>query len=147
MADGALGEGPIWADVRTLEGAAWRGIVDCVAGGSPCQDLSVAGARAGLDGARSGLWWQQRRIIEEAQPAWVVWENVGGAIKQALPVVARSLEALGYRAAACTLRASDIGAPHKRERVFVLAYSNRNALRLVAKRQQQHKAKRGKGFV
>jgi len=80
MAERALGEGPIWSSVESLDGTAWRGVVDCIAGGSPCQDLSVAGARAGLDGDRSGLWWQQRRIIEEAQPAWVVWENVGGAI-------------------------------------------------------------------
>jgi len=115
MADGAVGQGPIWADVRTFDGRPWRGLVDCVSGGSPCQDLSVAGRQAGLDGERSGLWREQRRIVEECEPAFVFWENVGGAVKEALPVVAGELEALGFRAAGCTLRAADVGAPHRLE--------------------------------
>lgn len=137
MADGALGKGPVWSDVCTFDGRRWRGLVDAVIGGSPCQDLSLAGARAGLEGERSGLWKEQRRIVEESEPAWVWWENVGGAIKAAVPVVAGDLEALGFRVVGCTLRAADVGAPHKRERVFLLAYSERNALRLQSEREQQ----------
>lgn len=67
-------------DVTTLDGKAWRGRVDLVAGGSPCQDLSVAGRRAGLDGERSGLFWHQCRIAAESAARWVLWENVAGAL-------------------------------------------------------------------
>jgi DNA (cytosine-5)-methyltransferase 1 len=97
-------------------------VVDCVMGGSPCQDLSVAGKRAGLGGHRSGLWTEMLRIIRECEPRWVFWENVGGAVKAALPTVEADLASLGFRTAACTLAASDVGAPHKRQRLFVLAY-------------------------
>ena len=125
MADGALGQAPIWSDVRTFDGRALRGKVDLVAGGSPCQDLSFAGNQAGLAGDRSGLWFEQLRVVRECEPRFVVWENVGGAIAEALPVVAGGLEDLGFRVAACTLRALDVGAPHRRERVFLLAHADR----------------------
>lgn len=147
MADGALGPGPIWSDVRSLDGRRWRGIVDCVSGGSPCQDISVAGRGAGLEGERSGLWKHQRRIVEESEPAFVWWENVAGAVPSALPVIAGELEALGFRVGACLLRASDVGAPHRRERVFVLAYSERNALRIESERKQQFEAERRYAFT
>lgn len=73
-------ETPIYDDVTTLDGRPWRGRVDLVAGGSPCQDLSVAGRRAGLDGERSGLFWHQCRIAAESAAGWVLWENVAGAL-------------------------------------------------------------------
>lgn len=130
MEDAALARAPLWDDVVAFDGRRWRGLVDCVVGGSPCQDLSVAGKRAGLDGARSGLWRAQLRVLEETGAPFLFWENVGGAIRGALDVVTGDLECLGYRVAACTLRASDVGAPHSRERLFVLAYSEREAVRL-----------------
>lgn len=71
---------PIWEDVTTLDGKSLYGRVDLVAGGSPCQDLSVAGRRAGLDGARSGLFWHQCRIADQSAARWVLWENVAGAL-------------------------------------------------------------------
>jgi DNA (cytosine-5)-methyltransferase 1 len=71
---------PIHDDVTTLETEQWRGRVDLVAGGSPCQDLSVAGRRKGLDGARSGLFWHQCRIADSVAARWVLWENVAGAL-------------------------------------------------------------------
>lgn len=125
MEEEALDKAPIWDDVTTFDGRAWRGVVDCVVGGSPCQDLSVAGKRVGIRGARSGLWKQFRRIADETNAPWVFWENVGGAIGGALDVVAEDLEGLGYRVAACTLTAGDVGATHERLRLFVLAYSRR----------------------
>lgn len=130
MADACLGEAPVWDDVATFDARAWRGVVDLVAGGSPCQDLSVAGKRAGLDGLRSGLWRHQLRVLEEAGAPFLFWENVGGAVRAALDLVTHDVGELGYRTAACTLRAADVGAPHERERLFVLAYSEREALRL-----------------
>lgn len=124
MEEKALDSAPVWDDVATFDGKPWRGVVDCVAGGSPCQDLSVAGKQAGLAGERSGLFFQFVRVVREAGPAWVWWENVGGAIKHALDVATEEFEGLGYRVAACTVRASDVGAPHERLRLFVLAHSH-----------------------
>lgn len=119
MEEGALAPAPIWTDVCTFDGRPWRGVVDCVAGGSPCQDLSVAGKRAGLDGERSGLFFQFVRIVEEVRPGYVFWENVGGAAS-ALPRVFDAFAALGYAGAAVKIRASDVGASHQRARVFLL---------------------------
>lgn len=119
MEEGALAPAPIWTDVCTFDGRPWRGVVDCVAGGSPCQDLSVAGKRAGLDGERSGLFFQFIRIVEEVRPGYVFWENVGGAAS-ALPRVFDAFAALGYSGKAVKLRASDVGASHQRARVFLL---------------------------
>ena len=71
---------PIHEDVTTLDGRHYAGRIDLVSGGSPCQDLSVAGQRKGLDGARSGLFWHQCRIADQAAARWVLWENVLGAL-------------------------------------------------------------------
>jgi len=74
--DGVLPPFPIWDDVRTFDGAAWRGIVDVVSGGFPCQDISCAGRGAGIDGERSGLWSEMARIVGEVRPRYVLVENV-----------------------------------------------------------------------
>lgn len=71
---------PVHDDVTTLKPEDFRGRIDLVAGGSPCQDLSVAGRRGGLDGARSGLFWHQCRIADSVHARWVLWENVAGAL-------------------------------------------------------------------
>ena len=127
--------------------------VDVLTGGSPCQDLSIAGQRAGMKpGTRSGLWESMAKAIKELRPKYVVWENVRGALSasaysdlgwteglldgrtpvqypkkedralRALGRVLGDLTNLGYDARWATVRASDIGAPHRRERVFVVAY-------------------------
>jgi len=119
MAEGTLAPALIWTDVCTFDGKPWRGVVDLVAGGSPCQDLSVAGKRAGLDGSRSGLFFEFIRIVGEIRPEWVFWENVGGATKS-LPRIFAAFEELGYVGAAVKVRASDVGAPHQRARIFLL---------------------------
>ena len=71
---------PIWDDVRTFNPRFEE--FDCIVGGSPCQDLSACGKRAGLDGEQSGLWWQQLQIIDECRPKFVGWENVEGALSR-----------------------------------------------------------------
>lgn len=82
MQESSLDNAPIWSDVRTFDGFPWRGKVDGIIGGFPCQDLSVAGKRAGInDGERSGLWWEFLRIIREVQPSWVFIENVPGLLQ------------------------------------------------------------------
>lgn len=116
---------PVLPDVKKVNGHDYRGTVDIIFGGFPCQDLSVAGRRAGLldaDGntTRSGLWFEMLRIISEARPRFVVAENVRGAINAALDVVQSGLESEGYEVRTILLPASAVGAPHQRERIFVL---------------------------
>lgn len=94
--------------------------IDVVHGGFPCQDLSVAGKQAGLGGARSGLWFEMLRVISELGPAYVLAENVRGAVNLALPAVASGLEGEGYEVRSFVVPASAFGAPHRRERLFVL---------------------------
>lgn len=109
--------------------------VDVLHGGSPCTDISNLGDRAGLESERSGLWGEQRRLVSEIRPRVVVWENVSaarsphrdgrtGRVDQeaALATVLGDISACGYDAVWFPLRASDVGAPHRRERVFVVGW-------------------------
>ena len=103
-------------------GAAVLPPVDLLCGGFPCQDVSSAGRGAGLDGARSGLWWEFARIIEETRPRWVVVENVASGARRWLPAVRRALGARGYASLPVGIAACEVGARHRRERVFVVAH-------------------------
>lgn len=103
--------------------------VTVLCGGFPCQDVSSAGKRAGLGGRRSGLWYEFARVVSEVRPRFVVVENVASGAKRWLPQVRRDLCALGYRTRAYALSAADVGAPHLRRRVFVVADSERGELR------------------
>lgn len=95
--------------------------VDLLCGGFPCQDVSGAGHGAGLAGERSGLWREFRRITETLSPTVVLVENVTSGARRWLPHVRRDLHLLGYRTRAFGLSAADVGAPHLRRRVFVVA--------------------------
>lgn len=108
-------------DVRTV-GAHNLEPVDVICGGFPCQDISYAGKGAGLAGERSGLWFEFARIVGEMGPRYVVVENVAALLTRGLDAVLVTLADLGYDAEWSTLRASDVGAPHRRERVFLVAY-------------------------
>lgn len=96
--------------------------VDVICGGFPCQDISFAGKGAGLAGERSGLWSEYLRIVGEIRPRFVVVENVAALRQRGLDVVLGNLTEAGYDAIWFPLRASDVGAPHRRERLFILAY-------------------------
>ena len=111
-------------DVRTV-GASNLGPVDLICGGFPCQDLSYAGKGAGLAGARSGLWTEYARIVGELLPRFVVVENVAALAARGLDRVLGDLAALGYDAVWLPVRAADVGAPHRRERLFIVAYARR----------------------
>jgi len=131
--DGSLDDAPIWSDVATFDGKPWRGVVDLVAGGFPCQDISSAGKGAGIiEGARSGLWREFARIIREVEPRYVFVENVSALIVRGLDVVLGDLAAMGFDAEWGVFRASDVGAPHRRERVFILAHREGRGQRVVA---------------
>jgi len=119
--DGILPRFPIWDDVRTFDGKPWRGRVDVVCGGFPCQDISAAGKGAGIDGERSGLWGEFARIIREVGPRLVFVENSPMLTSRGLGRVLGDLAAMGFDARWCVLGACDVGAPHKRERIWILA--------------------------
>lgn len=126
--DGILPWFPIWDDVRTFDGKPWRGIVDVICGGFPCQDISVAGKGAGLEGERSGLWSEMRRIIGEVRPKRIVVENSPMlAIRGGSRVIA-DLASMGYVGRWGTMGAIDAGLPHYRYRWWIIADSDCNGL-------------------
>ncbi len=98
--------------------------VDVLCGGFPCQDLSVAGRGAGIDGERSGLWAEYARLIGELRPRYVIVENVAALLGRGLGRVLGDLAACGYDAEWDCIPASAVGAPHRRDRVWVVAYPN-----------------------
>ena len=122
--DGCLEPFPIWDDVRTFDGKPWRGLVDVVSGGFPCQDISAAGKGAGLDGERSGLWMEMARIIGEVRPRFAFVENSPMLTSRGLGIVLGDLAALGYDARWGVLGAINAGAPHKRDRIWIVASAN-----------------------
>ncbi|CAJ5291607.1 gp67 [Burkholderia pseudomallei] len=137
MEAGAIDQAPIWSDLLTFDGAAWRGRVDCVIAGFPCQDLSVAGRRAGLDGKRSGLFFRVADIADDCGAWLLVLENVSGIISATASVADETEGELAERAASRVvgeladrgwdaewthLRASDVGGSHQRERWFCIAW-------------------------
>lgn len=111
---------PKWADVRAFNGSEC-GPVDLVCGGFPCQDISAAGKGAGLSGERSGLWYEMLRIIRAARPAWVLAENVPALRTRGYDAVAAGLEEAGYTVRPLVVGAWAVGAPHKRDRVWIVA--------------------------
>ena len=121
--EGILEAFPIWDDVRTFDGKPWRGIADVVCGGFPCQDISVAGNGAGLEGERSGLWKEMSRIICEVRPRIVFVENSAALVVRGLGVVLRDLAKMGYDAKWGVFSASDVGAFHQRERIWIMAHA------------------------
>lgn len=123
MATGQLPIAPIWDDVRTLSLGRDSGI-DIIYGGFPCQDVSLAGSRRGLDGERTGLFREAIRLVRECRPPFVFFENVPG-IRKYVQTVRAELEAIGYDCRDGFLSAKEVGAPHIRNRWWLLAHTNR----------------------
>ena len=119
--DGLLERFPIWDDVRTFDGKRWKGRVDVVSGGFPCQDISVAGKGLGLAGERSGLWREMFRIICEVEPRFVFVENSPMLTVRGLGTVLGDLATVGFDARWGVLGAAHVGAPHLRERIWIVA--------------------------
>lgn len=125
-------EVPIYDDVRELTGARLTadGIaIDAIAGGFPCQDISIAGRGAGLDGERSGLWREYARLIGELRPQYAIVENTAALLSRGLGTVLGELAAIGYDAEWHCIPAAAVGAPHLRDRVWIVAYPQQDALR------------------
>lgn len=117
-------EVPIYDDVKTYRGDEHE--CDVVCGGFPCQDISFAGRGAGLAGERSGLWSEMARIIGVARPRYVIVENVAALLGRGLGTVLGDLAAIGYDAEWHCIPASYVGAPHRRDRVWIIANSDSN---------------------
>lgn len=118
---------PIHHDIRELDGGQYRGSVDIVCGGFPCQDLSQAGVQKGFTGERSSLYREMLRIISECLPRYAIFENVSGLLTgesgRWFAQFLYDLAEVGYDAEWHCISASYIGAPHHRDRVWILAYS------------------------
>jgi DNA (cytosine-5)-methyltransferase 1 len=110
---------PCHQDVRTFPLA--RGMADVVTAGFPCQDISFAGDGAGLTGARSGLWWKVRRTLRVVRPRFAVLENVAALLHRGMGTVLGGLAAIGYDAEWHCIPAAAVGAPHERDRVWIIA--------------------------
>jgi DNA (cytosine-5)-methyltransferase 1 len=112
---------PIWDDVQTFDGKPWRGLVDVVSGGFPCQDISAAGKGAGITGSKSSMWKHMARIIDEVRPRFAFVENSPMLIPRGAAMVIGDLAEMGYDCEWCIVSASDCGAPHTRDRFWLKA--------------------------
>lgn len=137
MQSNDLDSAPIWDDVRTLNSTVLDTKIDIISGGFPCQDISVAGNAAGLEGKRSGLFFEIARITNEYRPRFVFLENVPAICSRGGVEVIETLTSMGYDCRWGMLSAAEVGAPHKRERFFLLA--NANSARRERPRQAQPK--------
>jgi len=136
---------PIWDDVQTFDGKPWRGIVDVVSGGFPCQDISAGGGGGdGLNGERSGMWKQMARIIGEVRPKYAFVENSPMLTTRGLGTVLSDLAQLGYDAEWGVLGADSFGAFHRRERIWIFAYTN--SIRSIQRKQNRNKQKKQKDY-
>lgn len=121
MEDGLMASAPVWSDVRTFNGRPWRSVVDGVIGGIPCQPHSVAGKRLGADDERD-LWADARRIIVQSGAWWTLIENVEGMLSTGgFERVCRDLRRLGFDVEAGLFTSAEVGAPHQRKRLFIMA--------------------------
>ena len=142
MEEGILDQAPIWSDLSTFDGRPWRGRVDLVSAGFPCQPWSSAGKRQGTEDER-WIWDEIARILRELGPRYVFLENVPGLIRGGVEHVLRTLAEGGWDAEWDLFRPEDLGAPHRRERLFCLAYRPNEPRRLPRQpRGRKHVAHR-----
>lgn len=145
MADGSIDKAPIWDDVTSLRGAMLPSI-DIIYGGFPCQDISCAGRGKGLAGDRSVLFFEIIRLAEETRASFVFLENVPAIRTRGLREVIRAFTDLGYDCRWTRVSASSVGAPHKRERWFMLAHTNSTELRDKQRRRSWQSWQRANEF-
>lgn len=135
MSDGTIPAAPIWDNVQTLRGGMLPKI-DIVYGGFPCQDISCAGRGKGLEGERSGLFFEIMRIVDEIQPNFLFLENVPAITTRGLGAVTAEITRRGYDCRWTALSAAEVGANHKRNRWWLLAYAERHRGRANATKHQ-----------
>ena len=118
--EGFLPPFPIWDDVQTFDGRPWRGIAQVVSGGFPCQDISIAGKGDGLDGERSSMWNHMARVVSEVRPEYVFVENSPMLTSRGGTRVIGDLTKMGYHTAWTVMGAANVGAPHQRDRIWIV---------------------------
>lgn len=123
MGDGSIPVAPIWDDITTLGKVSIDLPIDIIVGGFPCQDISQAGHGKGLEGERSGLFYEIVRLAKEFNPTFLFLENVANIRTKGMDTVLQELTEAGYDCRWTMLSARDVGAPQIRERWFLLAYS------------------------
>jgi DNA (cytosine-5)-methyltransferase 1 len=147
---------PIHDDITQLDGKQYAGAIDLVCGGFPCQPFSVAGKQKGKNDNRY-LWPEMLRIVSEAKPTWFIGENVPGIINMALEQVCVDLEAQGYEVQTLIIPACAVDAPHRRNRIWIVAYSKYNGWNATEKyrsngenvcgpKERQNSTKQSKGI-
>jgi len=142
--DGLFPPFPIWDDVQTFDGKPWRGIVDVVSGGFPCQDISAAGGGGGIEGKQSGMWREMARIIYEVQPRYAFVENSPMLTSRGLGRVLGDLASMGFDARWGVLGAADVGANHQRDRIWIVGkMGNANNNGQIAAKVTTSTSKRG----
>jgi len=122
--DGILPAFPIWDDVQTFDGKPWQGVVDVISGGFPCQYIASNGKGEGINGSRSGLWKEMARVIGEVRPKYVFVENSPMLTRRGLGTVLGDLAKMGFNAEWGVVSAAEVGAHHKRSRIWIVANSN-----------------------
>ena len=122
MEEGSFPKAPIWSDLRTFDGRPWRGRVDLITGGFPCQPFSVAGVRRGADDPRN-MYPEVERLAEELGYPTLFLENVPGILQYYYETIRPGLQGMGYTVTEGLFTAAETGAPHKRQRLFILAYT------------------------
>jgi len=119
--EGLLPPFPIWSDICSFDGKPWRGIVDIISGGFPCTDISIAGKGEGLDGDESSMWYEMARVVGEVRPRFVFVENSPMLTLRGGVRVIADLTKMGYDSKWMVMGAADVGAPHQRDRIWILA--------------------------
>ncbi len=142
MEAGLLDAAPIWTDIKTFNAEPFRDRVHIIIAGYPCQPFSVAGQRQGTEDPRH-LWPYIERIVQAVRPIWCFFENVAGHLTLGFPSVYRSLRDLGYKVEAGLFTAAECGAPHRRQRLFILAYARSTESRGLSNCQRQENSEIG----
>jgi len=142
QADWYLPRFPIWDNIKTFDGTPWRGRVDRICGGFPCKGVSTTGPGSGLSHPETALWKEQSRIIREVEPYGVEIENGPALTRRGLGTVLYDLAAMGYDARWGVYGAKKAGAPHKRERMWIVAtnpnFAQREGRQLSSRADQEH---------
>lgn len=126
--DGILDEAPIFSNIQAFNRAGfaeqYQGLVDVITGGFPCQDISCAGKGAGITGKRSGLWFEMETTIRLVRPRYVFIENSPMLLVRGFDTIVCALSEMGYDVAWGIVSAADVGAPHIRKRLWILAHTD-----------------------
>jgi DNA (cytosine-5)-methyltransferase 1 len=139
QSNGRIQKSPIWDDVRSFPSNGFAGIIDIIYGGFPCQDISIAGHGKGLAGERSGLFFEIVRLAKEIKPKFIFLENVPAICSRGGIRVVREITEVGYDCRWCVISAASIGALHRRERWFLLAYAKHDGSHGTQKRGSTEK--------